>query len=591
MKTKILKKMWGMKFGQRMCVIYLLGGLLPLVLISAYLIHGTNQILVEQAKNTEMIELEGIRNQIEEVQNTMITMSQYFYFDEHLEKISKKRYQDYQEMVDDYKKCTSFLEYRKYYNNLIARISMYVQNDTLKGNMNLVVVDEKIKQEEWYQKIGTKGNVVVWTYLPYVVYGHDKSLTLTRMIKTKEGEDVGVLAIYLRPERFEDMLFERQGTAFIVLNRETIISSKGDEIQYEQIASFLPEQKIEKWQNTICIDGNEYVMTVVNVNQQDTSDSIHVVSVRAVDDIIYEARQYNLRSIYLCCFSVALAVVVIGVSTYHFGKRIERFRLQMQKASKGNFEIDEKLGGNDEISELYDYLGIMIYDIQKLLASIYQERIHAERLKTKQKDAEFKMLTSQINPHFLYNTLETIRMKAVVNNQDEIEELVSGLAKILRSAIRAGEDSVTVQQEIELIENYLKIQKCRFGEKIQYHIEMDEALAEYEILSLIMQPIVENAIIHGLESKEDIGHIEIDVSRDMEDIVVTIEDDGIGITPGRLRQIKEEMYAKRLKGEHIGIVNVQYRLRLKYGEQYGVFIDSQEGNGTKVEIKIPAIRN
>lgn len=591
MKSKVFSKIWGMKFGHRMFGIYLVGGLLPLVLISAYLIHGTSQILVSQAKQTEMVELDGIRNQIEDVQNTMTTMSQYFYFDESIELIAKKQYMDYQEMVNDYKKCTSFLDYRKYYNNLISRISVYMKNNTLKGNANFVVVDEEIEQQEWYKRVGSKGNVIVWAYLPHDIYGYDHALAMMRMIKTKEREDVGILAIYIRPECFEVMLPDRLGTAFILLNQDTVISQKGNEVQYEDIADFLPKQDVDKWQDNIWIDNKEYVLTMVSVEQKNTTDRLQVVSVRAVGDIVRKAKEYNLRSIYLCCFSIIVAVGVIGFSTYHFGERIEKFRLQMQKASMGNFELDEKLGGNDEISELYDYLGSMIYDIQKLLASIYQERIQAEKLKTRQKDAEFKMLTSQINPHFLYNTLETIRMKAVVNQQEEIEELVSSLAKILRSAIRAGEDFVTIEQEIELIENYLKIQKYRFGEKIQFHIELDETLKDYKILSLILQPLVENAIIHGLEGKEDIGHIDIDVSRADEDIVVTIEDDGIGIAVEKLEQIRKDIASNRLKGEHIGIVNVQYRIRLKYGDKYGMTIDSRENMGTKIEIRFPTIRN
>lgn len=133
---------------------------------------------------------------------------------------------------------------------------------------------------------------------------------------------------------------------------------------------------------------------------------------RAVDDILREAYAQQRKSIWLFLGSVVLAGTLIFAFSWSFARRVGRFREQMQKASEGNFELEEKLGGNDEISQLYDYLSVMIWRIQRLLAQVYQEKIHAERLKTSQKDAEFKMLTSQINPHFLYNTLETIRMKA-----------------------------------------------------------------------------------------------------------------------------------------------------------------------------------
>lgn len=590
-KGNTFEKIFKMKFGRRMYLTYLIGGLLPMLLISVYLVHGTSKILVEQAENTEMVELEGIKRQILEIQNTMTTMSQYFYFDEKLEEISGKQYDDYQEMIEDYREYTAFLDYRKYYNNLIARISVYMRNKTLKGNMNFVVVDEQIEQQEWYQKVGSEGNSVVWAYLPNTTYyGYDHALALTRMIKTKSGEEVGVLAIYLRPERFEDMLLEREGTAFILLNGETVISHKGTDIEYDKIAGFISGQKEDEYQERIKIDGREYVITVINVRQKNTKDCMQVVSVRAVQDIIGDARKYNVRSILICCLSVILACVIIAHACELFSKRLEHFYKQMQKASDGKFDLEPMPYKNDEFTELYDYLCDMIQSIQRLLADIYREQLHAEQLKTQQKDAEFKMLTSQINPHFLYNTLETIRMKAVINQQQDIAELVSMLARILRSAIRAGENSVSIQEEMELAECYLKIQNYRFGDKIRYHIELNEELAQYRMLSLVLQPIVENAIIHGLEKKEKEGYIEIDASRDEDDIIFTIEDDGIGISEEKLKEIRQELQSNRLRGEHIGIFNVQYRIRLKYGEQYGVSIDSKVEKGTRVEIKIPACK-
>lgn len=590
-KGNTFEKIFKMKFGRRMYFTYLIGGLLPMLLISVYLVHGTNKILVEQAENTEMVELEGIKRQILEIQNTMTTMSQYFYFDEKLEEISGKQYDDYQEMIEDYREYTAFLDYRKYYNNLIARISVYMRNKTLKGNMNFVVVDEQIEQQEWYQKVGSEGNSVVWAYLPNTTYyGYDHALALTRMIKTKSGEAVGVLAIYLRPERFEDMLLEREGTAFILLNGETVISHKGTDTEYDKIAGFISGQKEDEYQERIKIDGREYVITVINVRQKNTKDCMQVVSVRAVQDIIGDARKYNVRSILICCLSVILACVIIAHACELFSKRLEHFYKQMQKASDGKFDLEPMPYKNDEFTELYDYLCDMIQSIQRLLADIYREQLHAEQLKTQQKDAEFKMLTSQINPHFLYNTLETIRMKAVINQQQDIAELVSMLAKILRSAIRAGENSVSIQEEMELAECYLKIQNYRFGDKIRYHIELNEELAQYRMLSLVLQPIVENAIIHGLEKKEKEGYIEIDASRDEDDIIFTIEDDGIGISEEKLKEIRQELQSNRLRGEHIGIFNVQYRIRLKYGERYGVSIDSKVEKGTRVEIKIPACK-
>lgn len=576
-----------MKLVYRMILIYVIGGLLPLSAIIGYLIHGTNQVLVSQAENAEIAELQTIGRQILELENTMTTVSSYFYFDDKLEEIAAKQYTDYQEMINDYRGYTAFKEYQSYYNTMISRISIFLQNHTLRGNSDFVVVDADTEVEAWYQRVSTEGSGCVWTCLPISLPKYDHAPAIARMIKTKKSENVGVLVIYLRPQQFEKMIWEREGSTYIVLDGETLLTSRHETIPFEELKQYLPDAAEEKYQTRIKAGEEEYVLTCENVKQEDTSDYFQVVSVRAVDEILREAYAQQRKSIWLFLGSVVLAGTLIFAFSWSFARRVGRFREQMQKASEGNFELEEKLGGNDEISQLYDYLSVMIWRIQRLLAQVYQEKIHAERLKTSQKDAEFKMLTSQINPHFLYNTLETIRMKARINKQYEIEELVKMLGKILRSSIQAGSKDMTIREEVELAEYYLKIQQYRFGERIQYQIYVEEGTERQKILPLLIQPLVENCIIHGLEGSEDVGHIDICVKRSGQNVVITVTDDGAGICGEKIAEIRRELAGNRTKGEHIGICNVNQRVRLRYGEKYGVTVESICGEYTRVEITLP----
>lgn len=590
MKTKIkqlINRILGMKLVYRMILIYVIGGLLPLSAIIGYLIHGTNQVLVSQAENAEIAELQTIARQILELENTMTTVSSYFYFDDKLEEIAAKQYTDYQEMINDYRGYTAFKEYQSYYNTMISRISIFLQNHTLRGNSDFVVVDADTEVEAWYQRVSTEGSGCVWTCLPISLPKYDHAPAIARMIKTKKSENVGVLVIYLRPQQFEKMIWEREGSTYIVLDGETLLTSRHETIPFEELKQYLPDAAEEKYQTRIKAGEEEYVLTCENVKQEDTSDYFQVVSVRAVDEILREAYAQQRKSIWLFLGSVVLAGTLIFAFSWSFARRVGRFREQMQKASEGNFELEEKLGGNDEISQLYDYLSVMIWRIQRLLAQVYQEKIHAERLKSSQKDAEFKMLTSQINPHFLYNTLETIRMKARINKQYEIEELVKMLGKILRSSIQAGSKDMTIREEVELAEYYLKIQQYRFGERIQYQIYVEEGTERQKILPLLIQPLVENCIIHGLEGSEDVGHIDICVKRSGQNVVITVTDDGAGICGEKIAEIRRELAGNRTKGEHIGICNVNQRVRLRYGEEYGVTVESICGEYTRVEITLP----
>ena len=274
MKTKIkqlINRILGMKLVYRMILIYVIGGLLPLSAIIGYLIHGTNQVLVSQAENAEIAELQTIGRQILELENTMTTVSSYFYFDDKLEEIAAKQYTDYQEMINDYRGYTAFKEYQSYYNTMISRISIFLQNHTLRGNSDFVVVDADTEVEAWYQRVSTEGSGCVWTCLPISLPKYDHAPAIARMIKTKKSENVGVLVIYLRPQQFEKMIWEREGSAYIVLDGETLLTSRHETIPFEELKQYLPDAAEEKYQTRIKAGEEEYVLTCENVKQEDTS--------------------------------------------------------------------------------------------------------------------------------------------------------------------------------------------------------------------------------------------------------------------------------------------------------------------------------
>lgn len=583
----ILNKILGTKLRYRMLILYFAGGVLPVILIGGYLISGTYKIMIQQAKTTDITEIQMARRHMEEMVSTVNMVSKYFLFDEQLEKIAFEQYDDYQEMVDDYKAYTAFVDYGQYYNNIISRFSVYLDNETIKGNSQFVKVDEQIREQEWYQKVVNKGGGAFWQYIPVSTNDYE-SLALTRLLKTKKGQNVGVLVLHIQPNRLKEIIDEREFDTMVILNGQDVVAErKGNDISFQQIKSYLADQNEETSQKIVSIDGKDYVLTCVNIEMPESTDCLQMVSLHSFSAILSDLNRQNRKSMLYFAFSIVCSLGMIAAFSLSFSKRVERFHAQMRKAASGNFELEKQLGGNDEISELYDYLGTMIWKIQKLLSEIYQEKLHAERLKREQKEAEFKMLASQINPHFLYNTLEVIRMKARVNQQYDIEDLVKMLAKILRKNIQAGSQDVTIQTEIELVTCYLKIQQYRFGDRIQYSVDVDPELQQYNILPLILQPIVENSIVHGLEIKEGIGHIFITIRQEENLIKIVIEDDGLGMSEEKLALLRRRMNVKNQDGSHIGLGNVHQRIRLRYGEDYGVHISSNEGVGTKVEVELP----
>ena len=240
----------------------------------------------------------------------------------------------------------------------------------------------------------------------------------------------------------------------------------------------------------------------------------------------------------------------------------------------------------DEITELGMSFNIMIGKIKELLDSKIKEQ---ENLKK----AELRALQAQINPHFLYNTLDTIIWMAESKKTHQVVEIVSALSSFFRISLSRGMDWITIGEELERTRNYLIIQKMRYQDILDYRIEMDEEVGEYTVLKLILQPLVENALYHGIKNKRQGGVIVVRAKRKSEhEILLEVEDDGIGFTPEKLAHLQAELEddSGDIQMESgYGIGNVNKRIRLYYGKEYGLSVKSEYNLGTCVTLVIPAI--
>jgi two-component system sensor histidine kinase YesM len=239
----------------------------------------------------------------------------------------------------------------------------------------------------------------------------------------------------------------------------------------------------------------------------------------------------------------------------------------------------------DEITELGMSFNIMIGKIRDLLDSKIKEQ---ENLKK----AELRALQAQINPHFLYNTLDTIIWMAESKKTDQVIDIVSALSSFFRISLSKGKDWITIAEEIERTRSYLTIQRMRYRDIMDFKIEMDENVADYTILKLILQPLVENALYHGIKNKRQGGTICVRAKqKNVNEILIEVEDDGIGFTSEKLAQLQAEL--DNDSGEirletGFGIGNVNQRTKLYYGKQYGLSVRSEYNTGTCVTLVIPA---
>ena len=239
----------------------------------------------------------------------------------------------------------------------------------------------------------------------------------------------------------------------------------------------------------------------------------------------------------------------------------------------------------DEITELGMSFNIMIGKIKELLDAKIKEQDNLKR-------AELRALQAQINPHFLYNTLDTIIWMAESKKTDDVVKIVSALSSFFRISLSKGMDWITISEELERTRSYLTIQKMRYRDILDFKIEVDEGVTENTILKLILQPLVENALYHGIKNKREGGTISVRAKRNGEDeILLEVEDNGIGFTPEKLAQLRAELEDDsgdlRLESG-FGIGNVNKRIRLYYGKRYGLSVQSEYSTGTCVKLVIPA---
>ncbi len=294
-----------------------------------------------------------------------------------------------------------------------------------------------------------------------------------------------------------------------------------------------------------------------------------------------------------------LMVVLWGIATLLLSgtfaagitKPIERLQQTMEEASRGYLEGVVPVGSTDEIGKLTQNFNRMLKKIQTLIIDNYTSKIRKANAESKQRHAELRALQAQINPHFLYNTLGTISSLAMLEGVDSISRMAEALSEFFRYSIHKDEIMVTLRDELAQVERYFTIQRIRYGERISLEIDIPESILDQSLVKLTLQPLVENACIHGLESTGQ-GKIKIYSRFESEKLLIMIADTGVGIGETDLLKIQAALEhpesAKEVETQYgIGLRNVQARLKLHYGTEYGLEIESEEGAGTTVILKIP----
>lgn len=389
----------------------------------------------------------------------------------------------------------------------------------------------------------------------------------------KTQRPIGIIDLVCEEAYFSDILEDISNTytsgTYIVDTDGIVVASNNR----KHVGSYFPVEleRLQNIQNDSRAEINE-VDSYLYTGEKMPNGWMLVTTV-AVGEIQKDIRYFALFSGGIALLAIVVAVVAIILMIRHITFPLGQLSKSMTAVGQGDFSGRVHIAGNDEIGSLGRTYNDMAKNIETLIEKVYKMEIS-------QKQAEIEFLKMQINPHFLYNTLDTISWMARSGGNNDISDMAVTLADLLRATIK--QDSfITIDEELKSVRNYLFIQEYRFGDKVEASYQIDNLTRDYIIPNFILQPLVENAIIHGLEPKLGKGNLNIEIRMQEQGIFFCVSDDGVGMTPEEVRRTYEQ--CERDDGrESIGIKNVYRRLKIYYGAEGTLKIESAKDEGTKI---------
>ncbi len=562
--------------------------MLPMFFGSIYLLAGMKDIVRENSTTESLNNADRIRIRINDLVYITENISDMICSNYDIITFLSTEFDDPSDIYSFYVTNNFISDYTTIFPQ-IRNVRIYLDRNNFVFNNTFRHADREIRQQAWFKECFSEASSIRWRVI-HDHYDGEFYLSCVRPLYDSMGRVLGVAVVEISPEWINEYLSDS--------GYYTVFSVNNGVVFYSNISAASPGKIITSDEADLYgIDRREVLeagfmgsgkLTVFEAFQCGDSNSIFQIFLINPNNTVNE-RTTTLYMNYIgyIMLLLCLSLLIIVLFTNVFANRIMMLRDRMHSVSRGDFGAQLELSGSDEVSDLNRDLSVMVNSMQKLMNENYEARIQAEAFKFDQMEAEFKALASQINPHFLYNTLETIRMKAYCNNDKETAALVKKLGKFMRRCLEVKSDTVTLKSELEFTTSYLELQAARFGERVSYSVN-SEVDGDYMVLPLIIQPLTENAFVHGIESSKENGMIKIHVYYCGEQVYIDVTDNGKGITPERLAEVNEKLrISDTSSGKSIGLTNVNKRVKMYFGKEYGLSIRSNPGYGTEIRVILP----
>lgn len=479
-------------------------------------------------------------------------------------------------------------------NTMFPRIYMLNRQEYNQYKISDKIFDiSKISDSDWYKSLPSEAFCIAGLDRVNTVNGDVDTIKVARKLyKPNDVENpyAALLTIDMETSYFNDVLEKSKmssGSSIFIIDDQNRIITKSNNAIKSLMASknaIIKGDKDSYNSYLKKIDGVDMLVSTKHIDKL----SWNIVSISPVSELNKEIISINK----VVGFVMAVCSILSIIAALFLSEDVSRPILQLVKSmatiKNGNFDIKLNYKRNDEFAFLVSQYKSMMEQIRELIDKLYISELKKNKAELKMKDSELKVLLAQINPHFLYNTLDSINWLAIKYNVEDISIMVKSLSNFFRYSLNHGKNIISLKDEKNQVESYLKIQCARFKDMLDYYIDFEPEVSECYTVKLILQPLVENAIIHGIEEKNDVGLIGI-TGKIVDGVVeINIWDNGVGADVDKLNRIIED---STWQENSLGIKNVSDRIKHFFGEEYGIKYYKNKEGGTTVVLRLKVIKN
>lgn len=576
----------------KLLLLYFLTIFVPLVVIGQIILSVSGKKIIEQTASLMQESSQQTAKNIQVLLNQYADIVNRLSLDQQLNNYLNpaRVYESELESIDAYSLYLRPVTYYDFnFKEPTAKLHIYFLNTTLlQDSITFLFADSERQALADYKAAVQAGGELVW--------GKDRErIYVARAMYDMQKHLVAVVSIQIPESRLNALIMERgksDSKLYITDRAGNVLTSNAQEQPNASVGAmpfFKPGEKTP-FDVTDGAAGNRYKVVAIELGDGKYYPDWHLFTLIPLDRLIDDERKIRRLGLLVSSAGLLVSFALFLMLLTRITARIKALVQKMRIVRNGELAVMEDTGPPDEIGVLTQSFNDMIRDLQQSIYENYEVNLKLKDITIKKQEAELYALQNQINPHFLFNTLESIRMGLHNKGDSETAVIVLNLSRLLRHLLNWQGELIRLGEELELVNKYLSIQKYRFQDKISYETELPDRLADVYIPKLTVQPVVENAVKHGIEPIRGHGRLSIRATADEGTLRIVVEDDGAGMPEEMVERIRREMESADIKKSgSIGLKNVRDRIALHFGPGYGVTIRSRLGEGTRVELTMPVL--